>query len=42
MNRVELRLSDVAVIDIQEQAEWYELRSGYALARRWENEVPLL
>ena len=39
MNRAELRLSDVAVSDIQEQADWYEQRSGYALTRRWENEV---
>lgn len=39
MNRVELRLTDVAVSDIQEQADWYEQRSGHALARRWENEV---
>jgi toxin ParE1/3/4 len=39
MNRVELRLTDVAVSDIQEQADWYEKRSGHALARRWENEV---
>ena len=39
MNRVELRLTDAAVSDIQEQADWYEQRSGHALARRWENEV---
>jgi plasmid stabilization system protein ParE len=39
MNRVELRLTEVAVSDIQEQADWYERRSGPALARRWENEV---
>jgi plasmid stabilization system protein ParE len=39
MNRVELRLTDVAVNDIQEQADWYNQRSGHALARRWENEV---
>ena len=38
MNRVELRLTDVAVSDIQE-ADWYEQRSGQALVRRWENEV---
>jgi toxin ParE1/3/4 len=39
MNRVELRLTDTAVRDIQEQADWYEHRSGQALARRWEKEV---
>ncbi len=39
MNRAELRLTDVAVSDIQEQADWYERRSGPALARRWENKV---
>jgi plasmid stabilization system protein ParE len=39
MSRAELRLTDAAVSDIQEQASWYEHRSGHALARRWENEV---
>ena len=39
MNRVELRLTDAAVSDIQEQADWYEQRSGRALAQRWENEI---
>jgi toxin ParE1/3/4 len=39
MNPVELRLTDVAVSDIQEQADWYEQRSSYALARRWEHAV---
>jgi plasmid stabilization system protein ParE len=39
MNRAELRLTDVAVSDIQEQADWYEQRSDRGLARRWENEV---
>jgi toxin ParE1/3/4 len=39
VNRGELRLTDVAVSDIQEQAEWYLQRSDRALARRWENEV---
>jgi plasmid stabilization system protein ParE len=39
MNRVQLRLTEVAVNDIQEQADWYEQRSGHALARRWESEV---
>jgi|HubBroStandDraft_6_1064221.scaffolds.fasta_scaffold617689_2 plasmid stabilization system protein ParE len=39
MNRARLRLTQVAVSDIQEQADWYEECSGRALARRWENEV---
>jgi plasmid stabilization system protein ParE len=39
MNRAQLRLTDVAVSDIQEQADWYEQCSDHALARRWENEV---
>jgi plasmid stabilization system protein ParE len=39
MNRAELRLTEVAVSDIQEQADWYAQRSDPALARRWENRV---
>jgi plasmid stabilization system protein ParE len=39
MNRAELRLTDVAASDIQEQAGWYEQRSDHALARRWESGV---
>jgi len=39
MNRAELRLTGVAVSDIQEQADWYEQRSDRALAKRWENQV---
>jgi len=39
MNRTKLRLTEVAVSDIREQADWYEQRSGHALARRWENNV---
>jgi toxin ParE1/3/4 len=39
MSRAELRLTDVAVSDIQEQADWYEQCSGDDLAKRWENEV---
>jgi toxin ParE1/3/4 len=39
MNRVELRLTDVAVSAIQEQADWYELRSSHALVKRWENAI---
>jgi toxin ParE1/3/4 len=34
-----VRLSDAAVVDILEQSDWYEHRSGEELARRWQNEV---
>jgi plasmid stabilization system protein ParE len=33
MNRAELRLTDAAASDIQEQAGWYEQRTDRALAR---------
>jgi toxin ParE1/3/4 len=39
MNRAKFRLTEVAVSDIQEQADWYEERSDHALAARWEKEV---
>jgi toxin ParE1/3/4 len=39
MNRAGLRLTDIALNDIQEQADWYEQHSGQSLARRWEYEV---
>lgn len=39
MNRAKLRLAGLAVSDIQEQADWYEQCSDYALSRRWENEI---
>jgi plasmid stabilization system protein ParE len=39
MNRAKLRLTDVAVSDIRDQADWYEQRSRHALARGWEKEV---
>ncbi len=39
MNRAKLRLSDVAVSDVLEQADWYQQRSGPALAKRWESAV---
>jgi toxin ParE1/3/4 len=39
MSRAEVRLSDAALSDILEQADWYEQRSGPALAERWGNEV---
>ena len=32
-------LSDVAVSDILEQANWYQEQSGLKLARRWERAV---
>jgi toxin ParE1/3/4 len=34
-----LVLSDAAVADIVEQAEWYSAQSGNALAGRWERAV---
>jgi toxin ParE1/3/4 len=34
-----LRLSDAAISDILEQADWYAQRSSLALAERWENAV---
>jgi plasmid stabilization system protein ParE len=34
-----LILSDAAVADIVEQAEWYSTQSGTALAGRWEKAV---
>jgi toxin ParE1/3/4 len=39
MKRPELVLSDVAVADILEQADWYIAQSGEALVRRWEKAV---
>jgi toxin ParE1/3/4 len=39
MKRIELRLTHAAVSDMQEQADWYEQRSGHELASRWENGV---
>jgi toxin ParE1/3/4 len=39
MSRVKLRLTDVAISDIQEQADWYEQHSDHTLATRWEDEV---
>jgi len=39
MNRAALRLTDVAVSDIQDQADWYEQRSGHVLTRRWESQI---
>ena len=34
-----ITLSDAAVADILEQADWYESRADYRLAERWENAV---
>ena len=34
-----LVLSDAAVVDIVEQADWYSMQSGKALAQRWEDAV---
>jgi plasmid stabilization system protein ParE len=34
-----LVLSDAAVTDIVEQADWYSTQSGKALAQRWEHAV---
>jgi toxin ParE1/3/4 len=35
VKRTKVRLSEVAVSDILEQADWYEQRSGPTLAGRW-------
>jgi plasmid stabilization system protein ParE len=34
-----ITLSDAAVADILEQADWYESQADYRLAERWENAV---
>ena len=39
MKQAAIRLSDAAVSDIIEQAEWYEQYEGRPLAKRWENAV---
>ena len=39
MKKNRLVLSDAAVADIVEQAEWYSTQSGTALAGRWERAV---
>jgi len=39
VKRVRLVLSDAAVADILEQADWYVAQSGQALAKRWEKAV---
>lgn len=39
MKKNRLVLSDAAVADIIEQAEWYSTQSGNDLAKRWERAV---
>ena len=39
MTKNRLVLSDAAVADIVEQADWYSTQSGKALAQRWEHAV---
>ena len=39
MSRGTIRFSDLAVADILEQADWYELQSGLKLATRWDRAV---
>lgn len=37
--RAKVWLSEAAAVDIVEQADWYQHRSGEELAMRWESEV---
>jgi toxin ParE1/3/4 len=37
--RAKVWLSEAAAVDIVEQADWYQHRSGEELAIRWESEV---
>ncbi len=39
MKQAKLRLADGAVIDILEQADWYEQQSGQTVAKRWEHSI---
>ena len=39
MKRQRITLSDAAVADILEQADWYQNQSDHKLAKRWENAV---
>ncbi len=39
MKKVQLVLSDLAVADILEQADWYITKSGHPLAKRWDKAV---
>jgi len=39
LKKVQLVLSDLAVADILEQADWYIAKSGHPLAKRWDKAV---
>jgi toxin ParE1/3/4 len=39
LKQVQLVLSDLAVADILEQADWYIVKSGHPLAKRWDKAV---
>jgi toxin ParE1/3/4 len=39
LKQVQLVLSDLAVADILEQADWYIAKSGHPLAKRWDKAV---
>ncbi len=39
MKTRQITLSELAVADILEQADWYEAHAGQKLARRWEKAV---
>jgi toxin ParE1/3/4 len=39
LKKVQLVLSDLAVADILEQADWYIAESGHPLAKRWDKAV---
>jgi toxin ParE1/3/4 len=39
LKKVRLALSDLAVADILEQADWYIAKSGKPLAKRWDKAV---
>jgi toxin ParE1/3/4 len=39
LRKVQLVLSDLAVADILEQADWYIAKSGHPLAKRWDKAV---
>ena len=39
MKKPQLVLSDAAIADVVEQADWYSAQSGAALVKRWEKAV---
>lgn len=39
MNSTQLRLSEAAAVDINEQADWYEEKSNRQLTERWSRAV---